>query len=306
MNFEKIDFEKEKFEKQEAEQGGLIECSYALESDTLQKIKSEKSETKRNKMMRKLAVWSVITMLSLGGAGELKAQEKEIPSLKNKMEQTDENKERLEKLLRKNEYLVPDNILNIYYQTIDVNAINITNVSGGYIDRNWLSREGKTDEFGEKLKKLGLDEEEADGFLSLFSSKDVIILNDSLLRDEKKFKEILFHERIHEEMSHLNKEDLDSLKAGYNDVENHPAIPVNPDSNFGVSERSFLEDKFDTENTNSHGWFSAIASFNWKEFYPYLANGKFVPRVLEEIRKNHPGAYKIFEKMESEAKVEKQ
>ncbi|MCL4392010.1 hypothetical protein M1413_01640 [Patescibacteria group bacterium] len=283
----------------------------AMESNTIRTIRKEKNEKTRNKMFRKLALWGTLTMLAIA-APEVKAQDKTAISDSTKIERIADQRERLEKALKHNEYPVDPAILEVFYRAMTTNqAVAREELrqegmepAGGFLKKNFLDAPERLKNFKGGLEKLGLPEGTVDSLAKIFASKDVIVLNNDLFKNEQKFKEVLLHERIHEAMNDLRTEDLDSLKAGYEDVINHASIPVNPDSNFGLSEESFLQDKMDTANVGSYGWYTVLATMNWDEFYPYLANGKFVPRVEEEVEKAHPSAYRIFKKMEEGAKVE--
>ena len=304
MNFEMISFHENRGESKETASGELGAYIEAAESNATETIKREKDGIIKNGKLRKLALWGILTALAIG-APEARAQEKAAVSDSTKIEQSIDQKEQLEKYLRHNEYVADSTVMEIFYQTMDLaNAKEGMGAAGGFLKKNFLNTPECLENFEGGLKKLGFSGETVDSLTKIFSSKDVIILNNTLLNNERKFKEVLFHERIHEAMNDLDEKDLDSLKAGYEDVLNHAPIPANPDSNFGLTEESFLKDKLDPADIGSYGWYTVLATMNWNEFYPYLANGKFVPRVAEEIKRAHPGAYQIFEKMEQTAKVE--
>ncbi len=304
MNFEMMHFRENREESKEIapeELGAYVE---AMESDAVETVKKEKNGITRNGKLRKLALWGILAALAVG-APEAKAQEQAAVHDSTNIEQSIEQKEQLEKYLRHNEYVADSTVMEAFYRTMDpASAREGMEASGGFLKENFLDTPERIKTFKDNLAKLRLPETTADSLVEVFSSKDVIVLNNALLENVRKFKEILFHERIHEAMNGLDKEDLDSLKAGYEDVLNHAPVPVNPDSNFGLTKESFLKDKLDTADIGSYGWYTVLATMRWDEFYPYLANGKFVPRVEEEIKNAHPGAYQIFERMEQAAKVE--
>lgn len=297
-------FRENREESREIEPNELGTYAEAMESDAVETVKKEKNEIARNSKLRKLALWGILTALALG-APEARAQEKAADHDSTKVERSIDQREQLEKYLRHNEYIADSTVMGAFYRTMDpANAKEGMEASGGFLKKNLLDTPERIETFKDNLTKLHLPETETDSLVKIFSSKDVIVLNDALFKNAPKFKEVLFHERIHEAMNSLDEKDLDSLKAGYEDIVNHAPIPVNPDSNFGLTEESFLKDKLDPADIGSYGWHTVFATMHWDEFYPYLANGKFVPRVEEEIKNAHPGAYKVFERMEQTAKVE--
>ena len=281
-------------ETRETGKADLIEYSGELESEVVEKIKKEGDIPLRRKMLRKVAVWGILTMLAVG-APEIKAQEKGSLAGGEKTENVKDNEHDREKELKGNEHIIPDAVLLAFHQVVDKNTP--PEVGGTYVYKNFLDTKEKENEFEGLLKKEGFTERQIDTFNSYLTAEQGIVLSESDAANREKFNEVLFHERIHEAMHGLDREDLDSLKAAYDDVVNHPGIKKYDKLLGKYYEESFLWDR-------NHGFDAVLATMNWDEFYPYLANGKFVPRVEEEIRNAHPGAYKIFKQMEQMAKVE--
>ncbi|MBS3140928.1 hypothetical protein J4405_02175 [Candidatus Woesearchaeota archaeon] len=212
------------------------------------------------------------------------------PVLAQSAQLTDQQKTELiqqrTRRMQANEFLVHQNVLDAYFNTLMKEKSLYHGAKGGYLKINYLSF-WKRITFRRELVRLGYSQEDINKYLNLFTQEQIIVLSESLLENESEFNNILSHERIHLLMDKLSKTDLDELKRAYDDL-------INRKTQFGTW---FIEDGPDRAVTSDE--YHLIVQMNWNEFYPYLAGNKFKSRVERALREEYPRANQIFQDMKT-------
>jgi predicted aminopeptidase len=194
------------------------------------------------------------------------------------------------RFLNEDEYIVPDDVFDAYVRTIDKRPKWISNPIGGYLSKNYIDTNAEKKEFINRLKKLGLNEDEVAIYSTLLTNSDVIIFRASVLKD-KSFEKVIAHERFHKKMKILNDEDYRYMM----DVANE--LLERRDDN-GLS---FVRERY---NSKYRGGFAVMfADLNHEEFYTYLAQGEFIPEVEKTLRTDFPKAYEIFDRIRDECRL---
>lgn len=188
--------------------------------------------------------------------------------------------------LREREFVIQDEIFDSYARTVDKRPRWLSNPVGGYMSKNYLDKKEEIVEFRRRLEKLGLSKKEVGFYESLFTSTDLIIFRESILKIPENsididFLEALPHERFHKQVKRLSKKEFGVLERGAKGIMNK------------------YEEKF------SSGSFAAAAKMNWEEFYTYLAQGEFGKKIEDALEKNYPEAYKIYAKIRDDCRLEK-
>lgn len=80
-----------------------------------------------------------------------------------------------------------------------------------YMHMHHLDTKKEEQEFGERLAKLGLSQAEIKFYESLFTSTDLIIFRESLLKEDF-FLESLSHERFHRTIKQVSNEKYEMLR----------------------------------------------------------------------------------------------
>jgi len=238
------------------------------------------------------------TMLAIGGlegvlsgcATKLpRVNEIELASYYNSITSLIDDPNNYLRFLREREYIVPDDIFESYARTVDKRPEWLSDPMGGYLSRNYLDTNEERKEFIDRLNKLGLSEEEISFYSTLFTSSDIIIFKESVLKD-KNFEKIVPHERFHMAMKRLNKEDYDYMMDVANEL-----LDRRDDG------ARFVRERDDSEYV---GGFAVVqAQMNPEEFYTYLAQGEFMPRVEEVLNKDYPRTYEIFNRIRDECRL---
>lgn len=226
--------------------------------------------------------------------------------------------------LKKREFIVKDNILSAYAEAITDNMWGTPR--GGYIDRVFLG-DSERKKFKENLKKLGLNNEEIEFYVNLFSTPDIIVLSESTLsktslevyEDESleykdSFLVILHHERIHQALEKLDQNELKILRSaakGFIDEDRKrktealdlgiygELIDMEDKNKYPKEKQLLLNERFNGENPRFQ------IALNNEEFYPYLGCGSLRDEAGHEFKKRYPEAYLIFSKLRDSCKPQK-
>lgn len=198
------------------------------------------------------------------------------------------------KYLEDREFVIKNEIFDSYVRTVDKRPEWLTNPGGGYMSENYLDTKKEEQEFGERLAKLGLSQAEIKFYESLFTSTDLIIFRESLLK-ENFFFESLSHERFHRTIKQVSNEEYKMLRQAAQEI---------MDRRDGGNTH-FVKERY-YEGKTSVGFYVAAASMNWEEFYTYLAQGEFDDSIEQALRGDYPEVYEIFNKIKESCKVKEQ
>ena len=186
------------------------------------------------------------------------------------------------RFLKEDEYVVPDKILRAYRKTVDKRLSSIPYAV--YLKKNFLDTNDEKKEFIGRLKNMGLNEEEVAVYSTIFTSLDVIVITKSTL--EGTFEKVLPHERFHKKMNELNDEDYGNMIK----VAREMKVKLYPKQEEGVC-------------VDSRNWCYIATVLDPEEFFPYLAQGEYLPKVEEMVKADYPEVYKLFDKIRDECKL---
>ncbi|MBU1202365.1 MAG: hypothetical protein KJ583_06610 [Nanoarchaeota archaeon] len=194
------------------------------------------------------------------------------------------------RFLQEREYVVPNKVFEAYAKTIDKRPQWLSNPSGGYLEKNYLDTNEEKKEIIERFNKLGLNKNEITIYSTLFTSSDIIILKESVLKD-KSFEKVMPHERFHKKMKKLSNEDYNHMIKVANEL-----LERRDENDF-----RFVQERDDSKYAG--GFAEVQAHMNHEEFYTYLAQGEFILRVEEALKKDYKKAYEIFDEIRNACKL---
>jgi len=176
-------------------------------------------------------------------------------------------KSRVEMKLQKGEYLVPNKVFDIYETAACNNKNNKSqHVAGKYISKTIPSRAKK--KFCSKMAKEGYSQEDTASFYDMFATTGGIVI-----RNSDYTPTVLMHERMHREIEKLSQKEKKEIQKAYN--------------------------HFDTLYYDLDSLVKA--DLNWKEFFPYLADGTIKDNIEKKLKKKYPKAYEIFSRVKENA-----
>jgi hypothetical protein len=191
--------------------------------------------------------------------------------------------------LKEGEYLIPDAVLDIYARIVDPRPTTFWSGGpvAGTIDYNRL--QGQESEFLLKLGEKGYSKKESQVFYTILSTPGNIFFKQSESREES-FPETVLHERVHKEFNRLNPLEQVKVRQAYEELRKRA-----PPDGLGL----YIDDKL-----KYHGFVTMAVDLNWKEFFPYLAQGALEDYVEEALKQEFPEAYDLFLGVKEKAKVE--
>jgi len=195
------------------------------------------------------------------------------------------------KYLEEREFIIKNAIFDSYARTVDKRPEWMGDPVGGYASENFLDKKEEVEEFRQRLVKVGLTTEEIKFYESLFTSSDIIIFRESILKD-KSFLQVLPHERFHKAMKRLSIEDYKIMRQASLDI----IEKRDKDNRRLVSEKYY-------EGKNTVGFYVAAASMNWEEFYTHLAQGVFDDSAEQFLKADYPEAYEIFNRIREDCRL---
>lgn len=199
------------------------------------------------------------------------------------------------KLLVPREYVLQDEIFEAYARTVEKRKAFAGASVGGYMSKNYLDRNEEKIEFRNRLAELELSSEEIGFYEQLFTSTDVIIFREALLK-KNFFLKALPHERMHKKLKYLKDEERAVMEEAAKE------IALRRDDN---DEPTLKENESRLLMENALGFCVSAAMTNWEEFYTYLAQGEFDEAAEEELKNSYPQAYKIFIRIRSECELKR-
>ncbi len=237
--------------------------------------------------MNKLATLGLTALLLGCGSVIPRANEEDLLQYR-KMELA--NAPQAVSCLKEGEYLIPDVVLDVYARIIDPHPITFWGGGpiAGTIDHNYL--QGQENEFLLKLGEKGYSKKESQVFYTILSMPGNIFFKQSESKAGS-FRRNLFHERVHREVRTLTLKEQEKIYNAHKQLKKHvpPQDPEGP----------FFEDK-----AGYAGFATMAVDLNWKEFFPYLAQGALEDYVEEALKTEFPEAYDLFLGVKERAKVE--
>ncbi|GEM_PF-2669749 len=220
----------------------------------------------------------------------------ELDNLLPRPEGRDEDPHEYTKLLQEGEYVIPDEVFDIYSQTIDPRINEYNPALGGYIDKNRLNSPEKRKTFQQRMRGIGKTEEEIEKYFRLFETTNIILFRKKVLQSER-FPELLDHERVHQIITNLPVE----VQRQMRDVANK-MLEMREN---GAEDREVLREK-GRDKIGRGGLFRASVESNWQEFYTYLLQGKWSEITVNVFRDNFPQEYARVQEIQNELIDKKQ
>lgn len=274
-----------------------------VENDDLAKIERQEREflekISRREFLKKLAIGAAIL-----GFGGIEAALSSGCAIRKTGLKTEEIHKRLERFnqdledpneylqyLEDREFIIKNEIFDSYARTVDKRPEWLNAPVGGYMSENYLDTEEERREFKERLTRLGLSQDEIKFYESFFTSADIIIFRESIIK-EKFFLKALPHERFHRAIKQLNNEEYKAMKQIAQKI-----INKRDKEDMPVIKEKYYKGK------TSFGFYTAAASMNWEEFYTYLAQGEFDVSAEEILKTDYPEIYEIFTRIKESCKI---
>ncbi len=205
--------------------------------------------------------------------------------------------------LRAGEFVVPDEVLAAYLVTVEGMYVQ-DSVGGVYLDEDNLGK--KIGEFQDELRGRGFTTLETDVYTYIMRTPKHIVLSPRHFFSTS-FKKSLAHERFHREQFLLHPQDQETLRQTYVNLINRrvgieEAIQV---SEYNVEcavdhqrrEIPLVRDRTEVCWPRDESPYRTIAVNSWIEFYPYLAQGVYVPSVERMLQEEFPKAFSIYDRI---------
>ncbi len=216
-------------------------------------------------------------------------------------------REKNERLLLKDEFVVPEEVIKAYSEVVDPTMIGVP--AGGYFKKDYLNTPEEKKSFKKRIEDMGYGSKDLLKFKRYFSGKN-IVFNYSELEKEN-FKDILAHERLHKCIAFLPEQEGDILNKARDYIINDYRAKEAQWSgridkllvdgslkidDYPHKERELIE-KFDPILLDFNGGTGGLIPVlrNADEFYPYLMMNKLSPKVDSFIRSKFPEAHLIYE-----------
>ena len=211
--------------------------------------------------------------------------------------------------LKDGEYIVDNEIYKEYSKIIDNRDLPewAHNPIASYHKYNFLDTPKEKQEFRSKLEVKGLEREEIQFYMLLFSSRDIIIISEKTFQDTEHFPKILAHERMHQELYDLEKEDrgmflkmkavaeeITSRKRPFDLAGKEIQMPFIQENYRQISERS---------PGYTAGMFNIAIEDNWQEFYTYMAQGYLEQFVEDTLKEEYPEVHEKFTELKEKCKL---
>ncbi len=283
-------------------------------------------KTKRN-IWRLSRVCVLLGSLAMPGiAKELPAQETGQPQI----EAVENRAERNRKLLRKNEYVVPQNILSAWAQAVDPRVAGIP--AGAFLEYDYLNTKEKNELFSNALKTLHYPSDQIRNFMATFKRENNIIFSDSALNSPD-FTLTLSHERMHKYISELppNEQGVlniarDVIIVDYNrrhEIRSNASTKVyeeyrkKPTGTFSMEDYKRAEEQAieSIEQDKPIWWRETYEKYELQvrreivlahpnEFYAYLVMGGLEPEIESYIEERFPESADIYRGLATRIKTE--
>lgn len=261
-------------------------------------------------------------LLTSGIVEKTQAQEVARPGV----ESVDSLIEHNRSLLRRNEYIVSQDVMRVYTQTVDPRTFGM--VSGGFFQYDYLDTRAERRTFSDSLKVYGYSNEEIQNFRNLFKDNN-IVFNEAILRSGE-FMNVLQHERMHKYITELSREERTTLNEArdsiISDYNQKHELWVDEEENLlrGYHEKyrdnfNYEESRRVTEQINNlirrynpilrnglreYEFNVQVVLERPDEFYPYLLIQGLNPEIESYIQTNFPEAFMIYKNLETTIRAE--
>lgn len=305
--------------KELAEARATIKHELALDSDNLEEVKQKLDqlvdspsflEKIRNSQFLRRAFKIMILTFTLIKADPILASGAEDHFKKDKITQIDDNRaEHNLKLLSKNEYVVPSDVMIAFSETVDPSLMGVP--AGGFFKKDFLAVNNRKEIFQNKLTELGYSSEQINHFTNLFKDGNLVFNEKDLATVE--FSAVLSHERLHREIHNLPEEKKKLLNEARDDViqdylSKEERWSAKQDGIYllvktgEISEEEHIKlskAEISKENPILLDQFGGTDGLipilrNHEEFYTYLAMDKLSPVVKDYLIIKHPQAYETY------------
>ncbi len=242
---------------------------------------------KEMKLRNFLIGTGLAALLSCCGSVIPRASEEDLLQYRQRIESV--NTSPAASCLKEGEYFIPDTVLDTYARMVDSRPTTFWGGGpvGGIIDYNRL--QGQEEEFLLKVEEKGYSEKESQILYTILSTPGNIFFKQSE-SGEADFSEKVLHERIHKEFDQLKPEDHEKVYQTWKTLRGRT-----PPSGLGI----YIDDK-----PKHMGFVTMAVDLNWKEFFPYLAQGALEDYVEEALKQEFPEVHDLFLEVKERAKVE--
>lgn len=294
-------------------------------------VQSEMSLEKRFGLLdeARKRIWRFSRVCVLLGSLMMPGVIKELPAQQRedlKIQVVENRAEKNKRLLRKKEYIVPQNVLSAYARVVDPRTFGL--VAGGFFEYDYLNTKEKENLFINALETLGYSPEQSRNFRNLFKEGNIVFGEDAI--NSPDFISMLSHERMHKYIAELSPQELaelnearDTILADYNrkrelwsaDEEKlYEEYFKKHGDKFNLEDFELVKKRI-AELINQHNpilWngearyeyavLNVLANPN--EFYAYLFGGGLNPEIESYIEEHFPQSAKVYRKLATRIKTE--
>lgn len=234
------------------------------------------------------------------------------------------------KLLGKNEYVVPDNVLMAFKSVVDTSGLlgKQTIPEGVTLHANFLESKflrmtfrGKERKFLSKLKKLGYSQQEAEHHVSVFVAGNIIFSHSGTMAPDFELGK-LAHERLHMRIHNLPKEQANVLNEARDAIlaadsrmlekqTDEIGLVLKKEKNGELTAWQAYEEKNklseshpmilkeNSKTSSIPGFFEMTVRTRPIEFYTYMLMGRLDPSVEQYVKEHYPKSYAIYDSLRS-------
>lgn len=214
------------------------------------------------------------------------------------------------RILQMGEFIVPNNVFKAYFLTT-TGYYHDGSIGGVYIHQDNL--QGRIENFETYLNEEGFSSAEVACYTSIMRTPRHIVMPTFILNSPV-FRDNLAHERFHREQDFLHPQEQETLEEAYDqlikrELPLEEAALAGSEFNIacaryqGYSSIPLVLDADMLCWPQMKGLFRKLAEHNEGEFYPYLAQGKYVPHVERVLGNEFPEAYKIFDRIRRKTSI---
>ena len=172
----------------------------------------------RKEAIKRLLVGCIFVLGAEAAISPRSAEAQEVkPATIESVAREESQRERNLKMLRPDEHLIPESVMKVFNEVYVSFLSNFETGTalGFYIDQEGLRfLKARKTQFEERIKQMGLSEEEVKSTEEIFKVGNIIFGQD--LAENPRFAEFLLHERVHkyisEDLSPSEQKELDKVK----------------------------------------------------------------------------------------------
>ena len=224
-------------------------------------------------------------------------------------------------LLEDGEFILPKEVMDAYGTTVDPTRLESSGFGGGYLQFNYLNRRKERGEFIQKMRKLGLNDDDIAIYYAILRRPNTIIISSNNAQREDFFKIVLPHERMHKAFKDLSPPDRNYMGMVVEEVmfksftieeaKQEPDIFTADDIErmerlqkyIGEDVEEYFE--YTTNIVKVYPGEGSLApyidpNYSWEELFTYMAGNTYYPQLEKYIKREYPKAYEIYEKIRKE------